>query len=852
VILSLHFPRPLTEIKPAPNALDPAATADYGARMSCFHCGAPNPPAGGWRAVIDGAEREFCCGGCLGVAQTIRAAGLEHFYAQRTATAERPSAGVDEGSQYDAAVEAGHLVSAAGDEREASLLLEGVRCAACVWLIESWLRRQPGAIEVGVNFATHRARLRWNAREAKLSNFLHALAAIGYRAYPYDPARREALARREGRALLTRTAIALLAMMQVMMFALPAYITTDGIEPQYQALLDWASLALTLPIVLYCAAPFFAGACRDLARLRLGMDVPVAIGVSGAFAASVASTLGAGGPVYYDSVTMFVALLLVTRYFELRAREKSADAIEAIAHELPAAAHKLSRYPDVGTVEIVAASSLRAGEVVLVPAGATIPADGEVIDGRSSVEEAVLTGESWPCSKSTGDAVLAGSINRASPLTVRVTAAGETCTLAALSRLVERASAARPRFALVADRVAGWFVGALLAIAALTAMYWWQHDSARALAVTLAVLVVSCPCALSIATPAAIAAATGALGRKGILAVRGGALETLARVTHVVVDKTGTLTTGEIRLVKATASGRLDSEVCLALAAALEAGSAHPIARALSTIATPLPGVDKIEAVPGCGVEGEFGALRVRLGKPEWVAALHGQAISPPSIVAPECTLVALADAKGSLAWLEFGDSLRAGARELVAQLRALGLSITLLSGDRSETVRHAAVSAGIEAFRGDARPEDKREFVAAMQREGAIVAMLGDGVNDAPSLAQADVSLALGNAASLTQWSADIVVLGEDIGRMGGAFGHARRAFGVLRQNLAWAIAYNALAIPLAVAGYLTPVAAALGMSASSFFVVANALRLSRLREPTLTADPAPAHAAEGNLVRA
>jgi Cu2+-exporting ATPase len=823
----------LIEINPGSIALDSGAGADYGAQMSCFHCGAPNPRAGAWRAFIDGDEREFCCGGCLAVAQTIRAAGLERFYAQRRAAGGRTGEILDEWMQYDAAAEASHLVASVGDgERETSLLLEGVRCAACVWLIESYLRRQPGAIDVGVNFATRRARLRWKAREAKLSDFLRALAEIGYRGYPYDPARREALARREGRTLLLRMSIALLAMMQVMMFAVPAYITTDGIEPQYQALLDWASLALTLPVVLYCAAPFFAGAWRDLARRRLGMDVPIALGVGGAFVASAAATLGGGGPVWYDSVTMFVALLLVTRYFELRARQKSADAIEAIARELPAIAKRLVRYPDMNEAEVVAASALRVGDVVRVDAGEAIPADGAVVDGRSSVEEAVLTGESWPRSKATGDAVLAGSINRESPLAVRVTAAGEACTLSALSRLVERASAARPRAALLADRVAGWFVGALLAIAAGSAMFWWQHDAARVLAVTLAVLVVSCPCALSIATPAAIAAATGALGRRGILVVRAEALETLAHVSEVVFDKTGTLTTGDVRLVTATAAGCLDREASLALAAALEAGSSHPIARALHAIATPAPGVQGIEAVPGLGVEAEYGGMRVRLGKPGWVAALYGRPLPPTSPIAPERTRVALADVSGPLAWLEFGDALRPGARQLVAELRSRGLGLTLLSGDRNETVRYVALAAGIEDSRSDARPEDKRAFIAARQRKGETVAMVGDGVNDAPSLAQADVSLTLGSAASLTQWSADIVVLGEDVERMASAFHHARRALRIVRQNLAWAIAYNAVAIPLAAAGYLTPVAAALGMSASSLFVVVNALRLSRLHE--------------------
>ncbi|HEX7271336.1 MAG TPA: heavy metal translocating P-type ATPase [Casimicrobiaceae bacterium] len=810
--------------------------AQAGASVACFHCGTPSTRSGHWHLVVDGAERVFCCAGCLAVAQTISAAKLERFYAQRSAVAERPSQTADAWSQYDQAAEAGNLIRRGeGEQREVSLLLEGIRCAACVWLIESYLQRQPGVLEASVNFATRRAHVCWDARAGKLSDLLRALSAIGYRGYPYDPARREALARRESRALLLRMAIALLAMMQVMMFAVPAYVSVDGVEPQYQTLLDWASLALTLPVVLYCAAPFFAGVLRDLKRRRLGMDVPVAFGVGGAFIASALATLTGVGAVYYDSVTMFVALLLFTRYVELRARMKAADAIEAITRDLPATAQKLPRYPDARFAQSVPASTLAPGDIVRVSAGDSIPADGEVLEGRSSVEEAVLTGESWPRHRRAGDKVLAGTLNRDSPLMIRVSAAGAASTLAALARLVERAAGARPPAALLADRAAAWFVAALLVVAAATFAFWWQHEAARALAVTLAVLVVSCPCALSLATPAAIAAAVGALGRQRILAVRGGALETLARVSHVIFDKTGTLTRGDVRLLAVSTLGSLDRAASLGLAAALEQGSTHPLARALLAEASLAPEVARIEAVPGCGVEGVHAGRRIRIGRPDWVAELW-QTPPPPAAfrAAPDRIAVALGDATGPLACLEFGDSLRPGALELVSALRQTGVAVSLLSGDRDETAAAVARAAGIDDFQGEMRPVNKREFVAARQREGAIVAMIGDGVNDAPGLAQADVSLSLGGAAALTQWTSDIVVLGEDLRTLASAFGHAKRTFRTVRQNLLWALAYNVVAIPLAATGYLTPAVAALGMSASSLLVVGNALRLARVRAPS------------------
>ncbi|HXX86340.1 MAG TPA: heavy metal translocating P-type ATPase [Casimicrobiaceae bacterium] len=808
----------------------PSLSSRRAARVeqACFHCGSVNPPGTHWSAVLDGADRQFCCAGCLAIAQTIRAAGLTGFYVRRTAPASPPSSAED-WLGYDAAGEtAGWIVRVDADLRETSLLLEGIQCAACAWLNEEYLKRQAGVVAVSVNLATRRAYVRWDSRVTRLSVLLRAIAAIGYCAFPYDPERREALAKREGRALLTRTAVALLAMMQVMMFAVPAYLSADGVEPQFQALLAWASLVLTLPVVLYSAAPFFRGVLRDLRLRRMGMDIPIALGVGGAFAASAWATITANGAVYYDSVTMFVALLLCGRYIELRARQKAGEALERVAPELPATAERLTGYPRELTADVVAAVALQAGDVVRVASGAVVPADGEVIDGRSSVEESILTGESWPRAKAPGDSVLAGSINRDSPLIVRVRMAGPATALAQIARLAERAANERPRLAQLADRAAAWFVAALLLIALATAIGWWITDPTRALAATFAVLVVSCPCALSLATPAALAAAVGALGRSRVLVVRGHALEALAGVRHVVFDKTGTLTTGEIQLIGVVALGQHDRDACIALASALEQGSTHPIARVLSG-GRPSTAADAVTAVPGSGVEGLIDGRRYRFGRPQWVQGLHGRALPEVQDVAAAVTPVALADESGWLGWFSFGDALRPGVRALVDALSGRGLAVSLLSGDRATTAASIARSAGITRVQGDARPEDKRAFIAGLQRAGVRVAMVGDGVNDAAALAQADVSLSFGSATDLARWTSDIVLLGDDIGRLADALAIARRTRRVIVQNIAWALAYNSVAIPLAVAGALTPLAAALGMSASSLLVVANALRLGR-----------------------
>ncbi|MFO1317772.1 MAG: heavy metal translocating P-type ATPase [Burkholderiales bacterium] len=832
----------------------PAASpgTDIGAAANCYHCGAPNPRPARWTAVVAGTERAFCCAGCQAVAETLHAAGLDSLYAGRTSVAARPESDVDDDwVRWGAAAESGGLVRALPDgRREASLLLEGMTCGACVPLVESWVGRQPGVAAACVNYATRRALVAWDPHATDLAAVLRAIAAVGYRAFPYDPARREALARAERRTLLTRMAVALLAMMQVMMFAVPVYLSDDGVAPEHRRLLEWGSFVLTLPALFYSAAPFFAGAWRDLAHRRLGMDVPVVLGLVAAFVASAWSTFGGAGPVYYDSVTMFIALLLVARYVELMARQKAGDAIESIARQRPDTAERLAGWPAGGEAATVAAAALVPGDVVLVRPGALVPADGEVLDGRSHVEEAMLTGESTPRPRAPGDLLWAGAVNRDNALVMRVAAAGEDTRLAAILRLAERAAATRPAIVKSADRIAAVFVAVLLALAAATAAFWWLHDPPRAFAVTFAVLAVSCPCALALATPAALAAAAGALARRGVVLARSDALEALAGVTHVVLDKTGTLTEGRIRLTGCATAGDRPCADAIALAAAVEARSEHPLARALVAAAggsARIP-VEHVRQASGKGVSARVAGVEVRVGSPAFVAALAGP--MPPALAEfagrRADTLVGMGDARGWHALFAFADTLRPGARGLVAQLAALRVRPLLLSGDRAESVAAVAQALGIADARGALNPEDKRDAIAALQARGARVAMAGDGINDAPALAQAQVSIALGSGAPLAQWTADLVILSDRIELVAEALRTARRTFAVVRENLAWAIVYNVVAIPAAAFGFVTPLLAAAGMSASSLAVVGNALRLTRV-PAVAAAGAAPADGAPG-----
>ena len=846
---------------------DAAAGVDAG---SCFHCGAPNPPHRAWRDTVDGTPRNFCCAGCLAVAQTIDAAGLAGFYASRTESAVRPEAeAADEWTRWDETAAVAGLVHATDAARcEVSLLLEGLTCGACVWLIETWLARQPGVLDARINFANRRAVVAWNPGATRLSQVLRAVSAIGYRAHPYDPARSEALARTERRALLLRMAVALLAMMQVMMFAIPQYLSSDGVAPEQQRLLEWASFVLTLPALVYSAAPFFRGAWRDVRHLRLGMDVPVALGIGAAFAASAWATFTGNGVVYYDSVTMFIALLLIARYGELVARQKAGAAIELVARQRPAVAERIDAWPDRAATETIAAAQLASGDFVLVRPGSVVPADGEIVDGRSHVEEALLTGESLPHARMPGDAVLAGSVNRDGPLVVRVQAAGEATRLASVLRLVERAAGERPAVARLADRAAAWFVGGLLLLALGTALVWWHVDPARVLPVTVALLVVSCPCALSLATPAALAAAAGSLARAGVVLLRGNALESLAHVTHVVLDKTGTLTEGRIRLVAcATAVGTLRIEA-IAIAAAVDARSEHPLAHALREAAAELadgradetakldlqqavtlPSTGEFRQVTGEGVECTVNGVRMRIGRPDFVAALAGPIPEALQAIVDDVghhgAVAGLGDARGWRAMFAFSDVLRPDAARLVAQLRALGITSVLLSGDRPASVSHVARALGLGQAHGNLTPDDKRAEIVRLQSNGAVVAMVGDGINDAPALAQAQVSISLGTATPLAQNTADVVILSDRVEHAATALREARRTLAVIRENLAWAAAYNAIAIPAAAFGFVTPVVAAIGMSVSSLVVVANALRLCRRSESSDRGANPIAHAA-------
>ncbi len=808
------------------------------AGASCYHCGLPVPEHTQFEVTIDETPRTMCCAGCQAVAEAIVNNGLGDYYRHRDAMPESQKeslpAELDELGLFDHPEFQKNFVRPVdgdGHEREASLILEGITCAACVWLNESHLARQPGITAVDINYATRRARVRWDESKIQLSAILAAVAAIGYRAYPYDTDRSEKIARAERKNALWRLFVAGFGMMQVMMYAFPVYLADDGTMTwDIEMLMRWASLILTLPVVLYSSRPFFRNAWRDLKLRRAGMDVPVAIGVGSAFAASVWATVRGEGQVYFDSVTMFVFLLLLGRYFEMMARQQAVRNVEEITKLLPASAQRLSQWPDSQEGERVAVSLLAAGDVLLVKPGETIPADGQVLEGNSTADEALLTGESRPVPKGPGASLTGGSVNGGSPLVMRVDKVGSETRLAAIQQLMERAATEKPKVVQMADRVAAHFVVVLLLLAAVTWLVWQFVEPSQALWIFVSVLVVSCPCALSLATPAALTVATGMLSHRGLLATRGHAIETLARATHFVFDKTGTLTQGRLRLARITPYQNQEPQAALAMAVALEASSEHAIGAGLRSALSAdvaLPAVSEVQAVTGQGVEGRIDGALCRIGRPEFVAQLHGQPV--PETGQASSTVVALGNEAGWLAFFALDDELRPEAAALVAGLKRDGVAVSILSGDAQSAVAAVAQHLGVSDAFGGLTPQDKHEHIKKLQAAGAVVAMVGDGVNDAPVLAQAQVSVAMGGGTDLARTQGDFVLLSENLAQLGQGVEAAKRTLVIIRQNLWWAFGYNVLAIPLAMFGFITPWLAGIGMSVSSLLVVLNALRLQK-----------------------
>lgn len=714
-----------------------------------------------------------------------------------------------------------------------SIAFEGMHCAACAVTLERLLGAVPGVVEVAVSAAAQRGRIVWDAGKTKPSQWLQALDGSAYRALPVHDVDRAARRQQETRRMAWRLGVAGLCMMQVMMYAVPGYVAgaDGGMAADTRQLLRWAQWMLALPVLLFSCKPFFAAAWRDLLQRRISMDLPAALAMAITFTVSSLGTFqphGAfGHHVYFDAMTMFVFFLLVGRWLELRLRDRAAGALEALMHQLPASA---LRQDARGQWQRVALRRVRVGDVLRVLPGETFPADGTLLAGHTRTDEALLTGESRPVARGVDDAVVAGSGNLGATVDMRVTALGGSTRYAQIVALMQQAATSKPELARLVDRAAPPFLIFVLLAAGTAALLWWHVDPSRALMVAVAVLVITCPCALSLATPAALLASAGALARRGLLVRDLRALEALAAVDTVIFDKTGTLTSDSFVVAQERARTTVTTEQALSWATALAQHSLHPASRALvaaahdAELATDLQAQDVFEEA-GRGVRGTLTdsqgrTQQLRLGS----AAFCGV---PP--VAADGPVTHLADDAGWLASFHLHETLRPDAQATVAELQQAGLKVHLLSGDQPQAAHHVARQLGIRHVAAACSPDDKLQRLRALQQAGARTAMVGDGLNDGPVLAAAHVSFAFGNAVPLAQAQSDLVVLGQQLGSVPDALAQARRTMRVVRQNLRWALTYNVLALPIAFSGLMPAWLAGLGMALSSLVVVGNAARLGR-----------------------
>ena len=736
-----------------------------------------------------------------------------------------------------------YAVNAAGERTaDSALRISGMHCAACAGLIEQALLRVDGVLVASVSAAGERARVGWDPQRTSAAALVVAIRAAGYDAVPDA-----ALAAREARKLAHRAAIwrffvASFCAMQVMMMATPSYVAGPGeLAPDLRQLLNWSSWVLTLPVLVFAAGPFFSGAWRSLRAKRIGMDVPVALGIAVTFLASSGATFAPdglfGGEVYFDSLTMFVSFLLGGRLLELRARHRVADVLETALAGLPETALRVRAD---GSTETVSVQRLAPGDTLRVPVGQAFPADGVVLTGHTWADEALLTGESAAVDKPCGAAVVAGSMNLGAPVLVRTLRVGADTRLQAIVALMRDAMSQRPTLARAADRWAGPFLWAVLLLAAGAAAVWSVLDPARAVWVAVSVLIVTCPCALSLAAPSALLSAASALARRGVLLQRLDALDAYTRVQRIYLDKTGTVTddtlhwTGRVHRPTTPVGWPGSDADLLARGAALAGWSSHPLARALAAAgnngAAASLVLQAVTEVPGQGLQALDAQGRCwRLGRAEFAAG-RGAADAPAQAATDNGLAATWLGCDGQLlARFDFDEVLRPDAHAAVLALQASGLQVVLLSGDSPQRAQRMAQRLGVDRVIGGATPAQKLAEVAAAQASGLRVAMVGDGINDAPVLARADVSFAMGQGALVARAQADAVVVSSRLTDLVSARRLAQCTMRVIRQNLWWAAAYNGACIPLALTGWLPPWAAGLGMASSSLLVILNSLRLAR-----------------------
>ncbi|MBP8023827.1 MAG: heavy metal translocating P-type ATPase, partial [Chromatiaceae bacterium] len=804
----------------------------------CFHCGLPVAPRDEVRAPVRNQMRTFCCTGCKSVCEAIHAAGLEGFY-QRTPEGEvlgPPPELPKELALYDIDEVQEEFVDSLGETREINLLVEGIHCAACVWLIENSLKAMPGVAEARVNLTGRRLRLKWDNSRLKLSQALKRLGEIGYAAVPFDPEVAEGSLQRANRRLLYCLAVAAFGMMNLMWISIALYSGAD--QGEFRGLFHWIGFAIATPVLIFSGWPFYRGAWLGVRAGSLTMDLPIAIGVSMTYGYSLYVTISGSriGDVYWDTVVNFLFVILVGRFLESISKRQAVASTQRLLDLQPKVATVLRGGDEV----LLPIRAVRVSETILVRPGEKVPVDGIVLEGISQLDESMLTGEAAPVSKKRGDRVAAGTLNGSGALRVQVEGLLRDTALGRIIALVEEAQASKAPIQCTADRIVPWFVAVTLTLGLMTFLFWVSTDFEVALMAATAVLIITCPCAFGMATPMAIAVASGLGARHGILVKTGAVLESLSTIDHFVFDKTGTLTEGRPAVTAIASGGGIwrggevldphsDLARHLASLAALERFSEHPVALAVLNLCRDQAVEFRHLAVadtmsrPGHGILGRVGGQSVIAGTADWLIAQGVDPWAGPLAVADQefqtsgATLIYVALDGQAVLVLAVQDRLRFNAAGVVAGLKAQGIHVTLLTGDRRATAERIATALGGVEVIAEVLPEAKDRVIADLQHHGQRVAMVGDGVNDAPALVRADVGIAMGSGTDVSIASADIVLMQADLARVPQAAALSRRTLKTIRQNIGISIAYNLIMVPLAMAALVTPLVAAVSMPLSS-----------------------------------
>lgn len=795
----------------------------------CYHCGLPIPYDYIKSLNILGEERHFCCEGCYAVADMIVSSELDDYYKFRTETADKPDDVrqlESELAAYDQQqVQEDYLLETASEtEKKVLLFSDQIRCSACAWLIERRLNKLPGVSSLQVNVTSQIIHLKWDSDKVSLSHILKELHRLGYSATPYKPEETVIQQKTVQKGWLKRLGMAGLGMMQVMMFAVALYLGAfNGMAQEYQGLIRWVSFLIATPVLFYSGYPFYSSGLASLKNKQLNMDVPITLALFIAYGASIWALFSGGGEVYFDSVTMFVFFLLIGRYIEFRVRQQISERIYKSSAQKPNYAEQYDAR--TGETIPVAVKAIKGGDLLLVRAGKNVIVDGELVSEQAELNVSMLNGEFLPSKVSHGQTVLAGSVNSHQPFVMRARISEQGSYWQKLLRLQEAALLDKPKIGLLADKVARYFVATILLVATAVAFYWINAGSEDALWITLSVLVVSCPCALSLATPIAMTCGTLAYNQRNILIKGQSFLQASSEITDIVFDKTGTLTQGVLSVAEIETIGSFEKEKALQIIAALEAQSEHPIGQAFKPFETSQCLASDVHFIPFKGVTGKINQTSYTFGNADCMQGVEETYIEKLS----DLDALWLLQEQRPVAKVTLSDTLRESAFDVCAELKVQGYQLHLLSGDPSSQVAEVSQQLQLDQWKNNAQPEQKLAYVKALQAQGKKVLMVGDGVNDAPVMSAADASMAMADAADITRVSADCYLLSDKLGDINFALHKSKHTQQIIKQNLLWALLYNATMIPVAAMGYIPPYLAALGMSFSSVVVVINSLRLKK-----------------------